>query len=487
MSNSLRLPYKWRYEADKILKEKGITKPDLAKDLELSKSTISDFLSGRNAIKYSNAAKICKSLGWNCNDENWENKCIDGSIKNSMLLSSNTSRFSSYLKTKLKRFVGREHIYNKFKEYQENFEKGYYLILADPGEGKSSIAAKYIEENECVYYFNIRSKGSAYTTANQFLKSICNQLIEYGGIEHDHDSIPSYASNDNAYLINLLNKISEKLKSTQNLVIVVDALDEVDLNSQEKGSRILYLPEQDEIPKNIYFLLTSRRDNDVLNKRLPRGIGSQNNILDLRREEIKKESKKDVEQYIDKILQDKDIGNKLQNWYDKNIIGNNRDDKLIKFKQKINDASNCNFMYLVLVLPEIADGAYKNIKPNALPIRLEGYYRDHLSRMLDLIEKRGYSLKVTEIIYYIYTYKDIAIPVKTLIEKTNIDIDIVLFILMKWRQFFNEDERENQKYAFYHESYTDFLRKSKTLKDMGIDLIEFKRKAISRIVGDIPL
>jgi hypothetical protein len=61
----------------------------------------------------------------------------------------------------------------------------------------------------------------------------------------------------------LLTKVSKKLPAGDRLVIVVDALDEVE---QEPGAEnLLYLPR--ELPEQVYFLLT-RRPYSLEKKRL---------------------------------------------------------------------------------------------------------------------------------------------------------------------------------------------------------------------------
>ena len=54
--------------------------------------------------------------------------------------------------------------------------KGYFIIQAPPGMGKSALMAKYIEQSHCLAYFNIRAQGIDRTA--QFLSSVCQQLIQ---------------------------------------------------------------------------------------------------------------------------------------------------------------------------------------------------------------------------------------------------------------------------------------------------------------------
>jgi hypothetical protein len=79
-----------------------------------------------------------------------------------------------------------------------------------------------------------------------FLKKIRQQLMSRYQLQDAAD----------ADLSPLLTKASEKITAGERLVIVVDALDEVD---QESTGNLLYLPTI--LPENVYFLLTRRPSN----------------------------------------------------------------------------------------------------------------------------------------------------------------------------------------------------------------------------------
>ena len=95
-----------------------------------------------------------------------------------------------------------------------------------------------------ICFFNIRTDGT--NRPDQFLKSIRQQLVNRFNLQN--------AENDN--LSTLLTKASEKLADSEKLVIVIDALDEVD---QEDNGNLLNLPMY--LPDNVYLILTRRPYN----------------------------------------------------------------------------------------------------------------------------------------------------------------------------------------------------------------------------------
>jgi len=148
-------------------------------------------------------------------------------------------------------FVGREYVFNEINSFITSNSKGYFTVIGDPGQGKSAILAKYVQNTSCIAYFNSVLEGLNRT--EQFLESICNQLIER--YQLDYHSLPTNATQDGKFLERLLNESVQK-ESENTIIIVVDALDEVDQSSYRGVSNILFLPSH--LPNGVYFILTLR-------------------------------------------------------------------------------------------------------------------------------------------------------------------------------------------------------------------------------------
>jgi serine/threonine-protein kinase len=161
------------------------------------------------------------------------------------------NQFKSLIEDKTKWFVGRTYVFDAIQAFVTNNPKGYFTIIGDPGQGKSAILAKYVQNTGCVAHFNVQLQGI--NRADQFLESICRQLV----IRYDlpYDPLPPKATQDGEFLSQLLEEVARKAEG-QPVVIAVDALDEVDSASYREAN-ILYLPPQ--LPDGIYFILTRRR------------------------------------------------------------------------------------------------------------------------------------------------------------------------------------------------------------------------------------
>ena len=199
--------------------------------------------------------------------------------------SSPINRFPTLIGNKIEGFVGREYVFDAINKFIAERSNGYFTIIGDPGQGKSTILAKYVQDNDCIAHFNIAVEGP--NQAYQFLENISNQLIQR--YELPYDSLPDNAMEDGQFLVRLLNEAVQKSKE-EALIIVVDALDEVDRSNDRKGANILYLPAY--LPEKVYFILTRRRDVEV---DLTNYVSNQ--ILNLA--DYKADGERDIRTYIE--------------------------------------------------------------------------------------------------------------------------------------------------------------------------------------------
>ena len=231
-------------------------------------------------------------------------------------------------------------------------------MVGDAGMGKSAIAAKYVSQYQAVYFFNILSERR--NTPEQFLKTIRQQLINRFKLQNAEE----------ANLSALITQVAEKIPTNEYLVIVVDALDEVE--QEPSAANILYLPET--LPEKIYFLLT-RRPYTPDKKRLR--VSAPIEELDLTDSKYQIKNREDIEEYIDFFIKNNiDHKEALKKWIkERNISANN-------FRQQIAEKSENNFMYVRYLLPAIARNFFSDyLNLQQLPDGLQEYYQTHWVRM----------------------------------------------------------------------------------------------------------
>lgn len=332
--------------------------------------------------------------------------------------------------------MGREYVTQAFHEFRKKNDRGYFTVLGEPGTGKSAIAANYVVNNQTICYFHIASQGN--NTPEKFLNSIREQLIQRYKLSNVNS----------ANLATLVNLAAEKLSSSESLVIVVDALDEV---IQEVGAEnILFFPRN--LPQNVYFFLTRRHYRTDGQKRLFTEVDTPQHELDLR--QMKDDSQDDIEKRICLLLNEDE---RLQVWLNRNSYS--QDDFIKKVSGRVVD----NFMYLVCLMDALTREQYTNFNLDNLPTTLKDYYHLHWERMgmnrPDNIHKKKILYLLKEVRQNKGNIYD-----EVIVKILNIDIHILDQVITEWYQYLREEEDEDLiYYDFYHQSFFEYLTQRKEL------------------------
>lgn len=373
--------------------------------------------------------------------------------------------FRALINEKTRLFCGREFIFKAFEDdFLKKYDKGYFVLVADAGMGKSTVASKYVSEKKSVCYFNRFTDKNK--TSEKFLQSLREQLRKRYLLTDFDDS----------NLYNLLQEVSDKLPEGDKLVIVVDALDEVDHNG---NGNLLDLPQT--LPKGVYFFMT-RRPYDPDEKYLKTSTETFNYEIDIssRSEEVKlKEYNQDdirkyvrhfinldeseLKKWITELPNEKNDNTKLQQevvtineWLKK------QDNSIteIELENILVKKSENNFMYLRYVLPSIAIGKYNDLCLEGLPDGLQDYYVTHWKRMQMDQDNNDTNVKILFILVVIGE----SVSSEFIGDILDMDIFEVENILIKWVEYIvpkkvEQDEEEKTYYTIYHRSFLDFLKK----------------------------
>jgi hypothetical protein len=357
----------------------------------------------------------------------------------SLGLDTSHYQMADFILERTRDFVGRQHVFQRVDQFIGSTRSGYFKIEGDPGLGKSAILAEYVRRTLCLAHFNVRALGIV-TTA-QFLQNICAQLIAEANLPYP--SLPAEATRDGAFLLKLLHEAAHKQEPGANIIIAIDALDEVDLATHPAGANILFLPPT--LPDGVYFIVTSRQVD------VPFNVQAVQVVLDLM--SFPAENRKDVETYLRGAL-DRPA---MRNWIDRQ--GGLTVESFIQIMVKLSES---NFMYLRYVLPEIEKGAYKELKIDKLPKGLDGYYHSHWIHM-GMTAKPLPRVKIR----LVYVLCEARQPVTRgfiahLARDPTLQIDDVAVqeVLGEWDQFLHEqDTPEGKVYSLYHASFRDFLHR----------------------------
>lgn len=368
----------------------------------------------------------------------WE-KVVDKSSsglennRQNLLECVNNNKFRSLIADKTQDFVGREYIFKAINNFIADNKNGYFTITGHPGQGKSAILAKYVQDTNCIAHFNISSQGPNRT--DQFLESICNQLIRR--YQLPYKSLPPNVTRDGEFFQQLLGEATQK-SNGQHIIIAVDALDEVDpANYRGSLENILFLPSY--LPDNVYFILTIRLGVDI-----PFLVHTPFNELSLL--DYQSDSERDVRTYIQKrINSSEELRFQIAE----------RGETIEDFTNKISDKSENNFMYLRFILLDIEEGKYKNYALEEFPKGLKPYYMFHWRRMG--MTDDPLPIGKIRIVITLGVVKE-PVSQRKICDYTREEPSIIERILLKWRQFLHELVKDDEKrYSIYHPSYREFL------------------------------
>jgi hypothetical protein len=354
-----------------------------------------------------------------------------------------------YIHEKIHNFVGRKFVFDAIDKFINSNPRGYFVIKGDPGIGKSSIAAQLIKTHNYIHHFNIRSEGS--NRAENFLSNVCSQLIKKFDLSH-YENFPPEATQDGKFLLRLFNELSEKQqRKEEKVIIVVDALDEVDHTALAPGVNWLYLPLI--LPMNVYMIVTMRRDSKI--------------TLQVQCELMSFEIKQDSESNMTDIR--KYISGKLELLGIKRYMNNQHLDDH-QFIEQLSDKSQGNFMYLRHVIPEIEKGAYSNRSIGSIPLGLKNYYEDHWQRIQGHDENAWVNYKLRIIGALSVIKKPISVDIISEVSKVP-EREKILIVLQEWQQFLHVKENIYQGnlrkcYRWYHDSFLDFLAEKVDVKEM---------------------
>ncbi|MEP6490880.1 ATP-binding protein [Microcoleus vaginatus GB2-A3] len=371
------------------------------------------------------------------------------------------------IQDRIKDFTGRKFVFEAINEFLKTNRKGYFVLEAEPGVGKSAIMAACVVmlKRRCVTHFNSQPDGIV--SAKTFLENACIQLIEGFHLKGKYPQLPENALENGNFLGRLLGEVSAKSSSEKKLIFVVDALDEVDLKEQSSNSNVLYLPEV--LPDNVYFIVSKRPEF------LPMPAANRK-VFDLMK--YSAESLEDVKAYLAKRTERSEL---IQDWI------NRRNLQREQFVTAVAQKSEKKFMYLRHVIDEIEGGTYNDVNLNDLPAGLQEYYQKHWAQMMGREDDPLLELKV-KIIYFLSQAEE---PVSCRwLAKSAREQNVmkVQQVLGKWNSFLRHEKVDKEtRYTIYHNSFRQFLEVDETVQSAGITLDDINDDISDNSTGGAPL
>lgn len=355
--------------------------------------------------------------------------------------------FKALVDERTRNFIGREYLLKAVNDTltDPEFKSGYILITGEPGIGKTALLTKLIKENGYIHHFNIAAQNIR--SVHDFLGSVCAQLIVR--YQLCHACLPSKATVDGGFLSQLMTEASVN-RDNRPVIIVIDALDEVEQDGLPADANCLFLPQT--LPEGVYVITTSRPQYDM---RL-----HVDNRKDIFITDTDPENLRDVRRYIWEYVSKfpEPMTSSMTSW-------GVTEDQFIKI---LTEKSEGNFMYLVHVLPDIKDGrlTISNCEDiHNLPKGLRAYYQRHWRTLHNKHTDHRFMQYEKPVICTLTAVSE-PVTINLIGEWTRLDLAEIKRVLDRWYMFLNiERGTDNMEYyRIYHQSFKEFVKKETDLK-----------------------
>ncbi len=370
--------------------------------------------------------------------------------------------FEKLVEERTRNFIGRDFLFRAIDDLLVNpdFPSGYVLIRGEPGIGKTALLSQLVKTRGYVHHFNIAPQNIR--SARAFLENVCAQLIVR--YELGHSVLPPEASQDSAFLSQLLTDAVQK-SGDEPVVVLVDALDEAEDLGVAANANRLYLPQV--LPRGVFFVMTSREQVDY------RLDVDRREDLYLRDDDP--QNLADVRAYVQGFIEqhEDEMKSRIAAW----------DVDVDAFITELTGKSQGNFMYLVHILEDIRGGSLslENVDSvQDLPKGLRAYYQRHWRLMREQDQDR-FERIYEPVLRILATVRE-PVALESIQEWTQVEPARIRDVVRDWRPFLNElgSAADGPLYRVYHASFQEFLAEE------GVGLKPYHQRIAETALRKIP-
>lgn len=329
----------------------------------------------------------------------------------------------------LDRFVGRKWLIDIIDNFIEDQDRGYIVLEADAGFGKTAFMAWLTRARNYPHaFFGLNPDEESQ------LRNLSSQIIVQYDLGEKEILTPAASRCDNFY--SLLEKAAGKLKDNEKIIIIIDGLDEI-YGSELRSKEILWLPKV--LPKGVYFI-ASQRPVDVRLQRTPRTIIRFSDHTDKNLEDMRL------------FLNEASKWPRISEVLDKSNIASDQ------FVESLMDRCRGVWIYLNFIIYEIEQGKRTPLNLNTLPVGLSQYYASYWSQWRDMDNTAWYNIYLPVLTTLAKIQESVTIDTLINLAKTNIDPRYLRRIIKEnWRPFLTISSAGKERIRFYHATLQDFF------------------------------
>jgi molybdopterin-biosynthesis enzyme MoeA-like protein len=336
----------------------------------------------------------------------------------------------------LDHFVGREWLVDMIDSFISNHDRGYFILEAGAGFGKSTFMAWLVQKRGYIHNFCELTPGLE--NIGNALKSLSSQIA----LAYDLSTegvLPADAASMPDFLYDMLVKAAEKRRDKEKIVLVIDALDQA---GTPKGQNVLGLPKS--LPEGV-FIIASQRPVKVM---LSTDKATTPCVV-CRLSDYKEKHEDDIRRFLYEATTRPKISAFLQ---DHSYTSD-------KFVTTLMEKCQSVWVYLSFVIPQIESNECLTLDLNSLPEGLLNYYIDYWSRWREDYQLQWYESYLPLLSTLAATQESVSVKIlATWISSKMPEQMLGRLLKEQWRPYmivslYGKEER----YRFYHQSLQDFF------------------------------
>jgi len=339
-----------------------------------------------------------------------------------------------------KNFVGRQWLTDKIDEWLENDNRTAFIIVAEPGFGKSAFAAWFSKKrHEDVLGIHFCSKTTNERTLNpyDFVASLVAQL---------HVQLPGYAkilksrfpekrrnTATVAFRELIIEPLSQLPEPSEPRMIIIDSLDEAFL---QKGESIIDILEKQirSLPSWMRLVATTRPDHHILNKFDDMYLYKPSNEF--------KGNHEDISDYIHQRFNSPPLQKIIEK-------------KPTSLTNKIETLAKGNFLYAAKVIDALETGMFTVSDIGKLTPHLSVFYNEIFGKLFE--NKEEYRDFFVPLFQVLIAARE-PLSIELMKQACNKTADQVLRLRPFLQSF---GDQGHPTYTLYHKSLTDWLTNEK--------------------------
>ena len=343
--------------------------------------------------------------------------------------------WSVFERVNLKQFVGREWLAAKVDTFLHQHDRGYFILEAEAGLGKTAFMAWLVQQRGYIHHFSELAHGQE--MVGDSLKNLASQLALAHGLKPE-GILPSAATRPD-YLVGLLRQATARRQRGEKIVLVVDALDEAGTPLQQN---VLGLPSV--LPEGVFVIVSQRPVTvslDIDAATTPRCL--------CRLSAEEPDNQADMECFLEQATTWPGVAHALhENGYTVEHLKSTLLGKCLGI-----------WIYLHYIVHEIERGERSPLELEALPNGITEYYAHFWRRWRDEDETKWYEVYLPLLTTLAAAQE--AISLERLLEWSDVNspkLSIRRLLAERWRPYLATIEQgSHTRYRFYHATLQEFF------------------------------